>query len=71
MIDSQYLLMFITKNRQKTALLSPNREAEVLLKSKADVLSCEWLPHFKVKWQSRKADIHMKRTNMIIFIING
>ena len=27
MIDRQYLMMFITKNRQKTTLLSPNHEA--------------------------------------------
>ena len=41
MIDRQYLLMFITKNRQETTLLSPNHEAEVPLKSEADVLSRE------------------------------
>ena len=29
-------MMFITKNRQKTTLLSPNHEAEVPLKAKAD-----------------------------------
>ena len=39
MIDRQYLSVSITKNRQKTSLLSPNHEAEVPLKSKADVLS--------------------------------
>ena len=69
MIDKQYILMFITKNRQKIILLSPNDEAEVPLKSEADVLSRECFPHFKLKGLSRKADIHMQRTNRVIFII--
>ena len=41
MIDRKYLLMFVTKNRQKTTSLRPNCGAEVPLKSKAVVLSCE------------------------------
>ena len=49
MIDRQYLLMFITKNRQKTTLLRPDHEAEVPLKYEADVLFCEQLLHFKVE----------------------
>ena len=39
MINSRYLSMFVTKNRQKTISLWPNRGAGASLKSKADALS--------------------------------